>query len=96
MNKKTTRKEFLKFAKYDNRLLQLEERIKDYLNMRYRKKSYCADAVWYKTFGDELTNLVGWNADDIRLQSLEAYNMLHSYLCNLLPEYNYDSLICDF
>jgi hypothetical protein len=94
MNGKTTRKEFLELAQYDDRLLQLERRIKAHANLGRINKNYCANSAWYRIFKREVVELVGWNADDIRLQSSRAYETVYDYLYNLLPDCTCESSFC--
>ena len=94
--RKITRKEFLEYAQHDDRLLELERRIKAHARVRSINRNYCANSAWYKTFKREVVKLVGWNADDIRLQSSGAYDTVYQYLYNLLPNCTCESLICGF
>ena len=94
MGRGTTRKDFLEYAQYNDRLLQLEKRIKNHAAANKHKRNYCANAAWYRTFKREVCELVGWSADDRRLQSSRAYDVVYSYLYNLLPDCTCDSSIC--
>ena len=94
MNRKTKRKEFLEYAQYDDRLLQLEERIQAHSNLERTNKNYCANAAWYGTFKKEVVKLVGWSADDAMLQSSAAYEAVYDYLYNLLPDCAHESTLC--
>ena len=94
MDGKITRKEFMKYAQYDDRLLRLEKRIKEHAAYNRRKRRYCANAAWYGIFKRELVNLVGWNADDIRLQSTAAYDTVYEYLYELLPDCTCETYLC--
>ena len=94
MSGKITRKEFLKYAQYDDRLLLLEKRIMEHSAIHRLKRKYCANAAWYKTFKREVVKLVGWSADDIRLQSTAAYDTVYQYLYDLLPDCTCESSLC--
>lgn len=94
MGREITRKDFLRYAQYSDGLIQLERRIKEHAAQNLHNQNYCANEAWYRTYKREVCDLVGWNADDIRLQSSAAYDTVYGYLYDLLPNCTCGSSIC--
>lgn len=92
------RKEFLKLAKIEPRLLVLEAAI---MMVDGTKEDFCASYVWYKTYKPMLRDLVGCepccvHIDTIKaeLQTSTAWDIAYDYLFNLLPDCDHGDSMC--
>lgn len=80
---------FTDLATLEPRLLTLEADIRRVRGDK-RKRSFCANHVWYNSggFKARLLSLIGWNKSvtDERLRTSEAYDVAYEHLYNLLPD----------
>jgi hypothetical protein len=90
--RKTSREEFLKYARHSEALLRLEVQVSEYARRNRHNKSFCANSAWYRFFKPRMCALVGWGASDRRLKSEAAYDAVYNYLYNLLPDCNHGSV----
>jgi len=53
-----------------------------------RKRSFCANAIWYREFKPVLVQLVGWTArkQDPVLRTSEAYRLAYDTIYHALPD----------
>jgi hypothetical protein len=66
-------------------LLTLYRRAKGVKDDR-RKRSFCANAVWYGRFKPVLCRLVGWEARNPTLRTSEAYDLAYDTIYAALPD----------
>jgi hypothetical protein len=92
MNPRITRKEFMKYAKFNGALLHLEQRIKEHSKENKDNADYCANAPWYREFKKEVCALVGWSAIVPELRNSQAYDAVYDYLYHLLPDCRHDGM----
>lgn len=50
------------------------------------KAAFCANAVWYKKFKPRLERLVGFEAANKKLRTMQAYDCAYEKLYSALPE----------
>jgi hypothetical protein len=90
---KPTRAQFLALAKIEPRLLALLDRVEILRIQARRAVRVCANRAWY-SYGQAsqkdslrwwVIRLAGWQAENPRLRSEEAYDVAYGYLYNRLP-----------
>lgn len=69
------------------RLLEEIRRVKD----DKRRRSFCANNVWYgyggyRGFKEPMHSLVGWEARNAELRTMEAYDLVYEKLYSALPD----------
>ena len=87
MSVKITRENFLEYAKHNDELFSIEQRILDY--RRQHKRINSVNVVWYNIFKREVCALVGWSASLPELKSSESYDVVYEYLYRLLSNKNF-------
>ncbi len=67
-------------------LRRLEQDILAVRRRSRRRRTFCANSVWYRIFKPRLVNLVGWGARNPYLRSSRAYDVAYEHLYALLPD----------
>jgi hypothetical protein len=94
MKETVSRAEFNEYARHSDELLQLEIQILQYAAENGHNENFCANRAWYRNFKGPLCELVGWSAKDARLNTSKAYDVVYSYLYELLPDCKHEGAIC--
>jgi hypothetical protein len=75
-------------------LAKLEADIRLHATAHKNGKPYCANDHWYGRFKERLCHLVGFQARNPALRTMEAYDLVYRKLYRLLPDCRHESPIC--